>query len=46
MYECFNCLQKSVVWQSYFDFVTPICVCSNCDAEIEYKCQSTLNTEE
>lgn len=47
MYECFHCLKKAVVWDSDFDFsdfgyegegVVHICHCSNCGAEIEYRC--------
>lgn len=46
MFECFNCLKKTVVWQSdysYEDFgyegegIVHICHCSNCNAEIEYR---------
>ena len=46
MYECFHCLQKTVIWDSDFDFsdmgyegegIVHICHCTNCGAEIEYK---------
>lgn len=45
MYECFHCLQKTVVWDCDYDFedyamegegIVHICHCSNCGAEIEY----------
>ena len=45
MYECFHCLQKSVIWDSDFDFedygydgegVVHVCHCANCGADIEY----------
>ena len=46
MFECFNCLTRSVIWDADFTFddmgydgdgVVHICHCSNCGAEIEYK---------
>ena len=46
MYECFHCLQKSVIWDSDFDSadlgyegegVVHFCHCANCGAEIEYR---------
>lgn len=46
MYECFHCLQKSVIWDSDFDFsdldyegngIVHFCHCTNCGAEIEYR---------
>ena len=46
MYQCFNCLHDSVVWDRDFDFedfgydgegVVHICHCINCGAEIEYR---------
>ena len=46
MYECFHCLQKSVIWDSDFDFedygydgagVVHICHCTTCGADIEYR---------
>ena len=46
MYECFHCLQKSVIWDSDFDFsdygydgegVVHVCHCANCGADIEYR---------
>lgn len=46
MYECFNCLAKSVVWECDYDFedlgyegngIVHICKCTNCGAEIEYR---------
>ena len=45
MYECFHCLQKSVIWDADFTFedyglegegLVHHCDCSNCGAEIEY----------
>lgn len=47
MYECFNCLSKSVVWDADFDFedyclegegVVHVLHCCNCGAKIEYYC--------
>lgn len=46
MYQCFNCLCNSLVWQSDFDYedfgyegegIVHILVCSNCGAEVEYR---------
>lgn len=46
MYQCFNCLCNSVVWDSDFDFedfgyegegIVHIRHCTNCGAEIEYR---------
>ena len=46
MYECFHCGQKSVIWDSDFDFsdmgypgegVVHVCHCENCGAYIEYQ---------
>ena len=45
MYECFNCGQRSVVWQSDCMFedvgvegegIVHFCQCANCGAWIEY----------
>lgn len=45
MYQCFHCLNNSVVWDSDFDFgdyglegngVVHHCHCTNCGAEIDY----------
>ena len=45
MYQCFHCGNKSVVWDSDFDFedfcyegegIVHVCHCSNCGADIEY----------
>ncbi len=46
MFECFNCLQRAVVWQADFDFedygiedrkgIVHTLVCSNCGADIVY----------
>lgn len=45
MYECFHCLQKSVIWDCDYDFedyglegegIVHVCHCANCGAEIEY----------
>lgn len=54
MYECFHCLSKSVIWDSDFDFedygyegsgVVHVCHCTNCGAEIEYRCGSNNEYE-
>lgn len=46
MFQCFHCLQLTVVWDCDYDFedfgyegevLIHICHCSNCGAEIEYK---------
>lgn len=46
MFECFHCLQRSVIWQSDFDFsdygyegegIVHVCLCTNCGADIEYR---------
>ena len=46
MYECFHCGQKTVCWDSDFNFedfcyegegIVHICHCGNCGAEIEYR---------
>jgi hypothetical protein len=45
-YQCFHCLQNTVVWDSDFSFedmgyegegIVHLCHCTNCGAEIEYK---------
>ena len=45
MYECFNCGEKSVIWDSDFDFedfgmegegIVHVCHCTNCNAQITY----------
>lgn len=45
MYECFHCLQKTVVWDSDFDYedygyekpgIIHECHCTNCGAKIIY----------
>lgn len=45
MYECFHCLQKTVIWDSDFTYedyemegegIIHVCHCTNCGAEIEY----------
>ena len=45
MYECFHCLNKSVVWDGDFDFedfglsgrgIVQECHCTNCNARILY----------
>lgn len=55
MYECFHCLQKSVIWQNDFDFsdfgyegegIVHICHCANCGADIEYIIRTDIDTEE
>lgn len=46
MYQCFHCLEQSVVWECDYDFedmgyegegFVHICHCTNCGAEIEYR---------
>ena len=46
MYECFHCLNKTVIWDSDFTFddmgyegegIVHICHCASCGAEIEYR---------
>lgn len=46
MYQCFHCLQFTVIWDSDFDFsdygyegkgIVQNCHCTNCGAEIEYR---------
>ena len=45
-FECFHCMQRSVVWQSDFSFedfgyegdgIVQILHCTNCGADIEYR---------
>lgn len=54
MYECFHCGQRTVVWQSDFDFsdygyegegIVHVCHCSNCGADIEYRVPAEINKE-
>ena len=46
MFECFNCLSRSVIWDADFSFedfgyegegFVHICHCTRCGAEIEYR---------
>lgn len=46
MFECFNCLSRSVIWDADFSFedfgyegegIVHICHCTRCGAEIEYR---------
>ena len=46
MYQCFHCLNNSVIWSSDFTFedmgyegegIVHICYCTHCGAEIEYR---------
>ena len=55
MYECFHCLQKSVIWDSDFDFsdygydgegVVQVCHCVNCGADIEYRIRTDNQEDE
>ena len=55
MFECFNCLQKAVVWECDYDFsdfdyegegIVHICHCANCGAEIEYRVSTEEDEEE
>lgn len=52
MYECFHCLQNTVVWQcdySFEDFglegegIVHTCQCSNCGADIIYMIPEDVN---
>ena len=45
MYECFHCGERSVIWDSDFDYadyclegegIVHVCHCTNCGAEITY----------
>lgn len=49
MFECFNCLNKSVIWDCDYDFedfgyegegIVHVLHCTHCGAEIEYDCPS------
>lgn len=55
MYECFNCLCKSVIWDNDFDFddygyegdgVVHVLHCTNCGAEIEYRVKNDIEEED
>lgn len=55
MYECFHCLNRSVVWECDYDFsdfgyegdgIVQILHCSNCGAEIEYRIRIEPTDEE
>ena len=46
LYQCFHCLQQSVIWDNDFDFedfgydgvgIVHCCHCTNCGADIEYR---------
>lgn len=46
MFQCFHCLQQSLVWDSDYDFedfgyegdgIVQILHCVNCGAEVEYR---------
>lgn len=54
MYECFHCGQRTVVWESDYDFcdfgyegdgIIHLCRCDNCGAEIEYRVPSDSSAE-
>ena len=54
MFECFNCLQRSVIWDADFSFedmgyegdgIVHICHCTHCGAEIEYRIPVGDNNE-
>lgn len=45
MYECFRCLQRTVIWDGYFDYedfgyngdgIIHVCHCTHCGAKITY----------
>ncbi len=53
MYQCFHCLNNSVIWSGDFTFedmgyegegIVHICHCTHCGAEIEYRIP--IDTEE
>ena len=55
MYQCFNCLSNSVIWDCDYDFedfgyegegIVHICHCTNCGAEIEYRVPINQEEEE
>ena len=55
MYECFHCLQRTVIWDNDFSFedmgyegegIVHICHCSHCGAEIEYIIKEDANEEQ
>ena len=56
MFECFHCLQRTVVWQADFnadeygyddpDGIVHICHCSHCGAEIIYYIPSRIEEED
>ena len=46
MYECFHCLQRTVIWDCDFDFedfgydgegIVQVLHCTHCGAQIEYR---------
>lgn len=46
MYQCFHCLNNSLIWQSDYSYedygyegdgIVQILICSNCGAEVEYR---------
>lgn len=46
MYQCFHCLNNSLVWQSDYSFedfgydgegIVHILICSKCNSEVEYR---------
>lgn len=54
-YECFHCGNKTVVWDSDFDFsdyglegegVIHVCHCANCGAEIEYRISNDVEGDD
>ena len=55
MYQCFHCLENTVVWDSDYDYedfgyegegIVHICHCANCGAEIEYRVANNEEGEE
>lgn len=55
MYECFNCTEKSVVWDADYSFedcgyegegIVHFCHCASCGAEIEYRIKFGENKNE
>ena len=55
MFQCFHCLQNTVVWECDYDFsdlnyegkgIVHMCRCANCGAEIEYRIRTGNEDEE
>ena len=55
MFECFNCLHRTVVWSADYDFedlgyegegIVHMCRCIHCGAEIEYRVPNNFIPED